>query len=625
MKAAIKRFLSIPLSPLVARWRYVAGNLSEIQNNLDELRLGLDGSRLREEDLRARADEAIRRASEILARVEEVNARNEDQFNEARVRDEEISARIAEAGLREEKISAQNEEVKLHSEQIFVQIGEIKARIEEVNGRNEDQFNEVRFRDEEISARIAEVGLREEKISAQNEEMKLHSEQIFVQIGEIKARIEEVNARNEDQFIEVRFRDEAISARIEEFGLLDGKISAQNEEVKLHSEQIYAQIGEIKARIEEVNARNEDQFIEVRFRDEAISARIEEFGLLDGKISAQNEEVKLHSEQIYAQIAEIKAHIEEVNSRNDQTSRMTLEAIRVGFSESLRRGQELEAELAQLSEEINRSNRSLLDFKADAQTKDFDNWSADKRVLPPVYGGDSARVLAAMRLLAPWDVRDRGFRRLGREFDGGYVMVDDFSMVQAVVSCGIESEVSWDREMAELGFDVHQYDHTVGGPPEPNSRFMFHKLAIRASDAEEGITIRGIVAGLGRKAKGAILKLDIERSEWPVLEAVDEKTLMTFSQILVEFHEMHYMPIFMEKAEAAFQKLARHFFVAHLHANNHEDAYSIGGVIVPRVLEVTFANRAWFEPVPLTRTFPTDLDRRNDPRRPELHLGRFAY
>ena len=281
--------------------------------------------------------------------------------------------------------------------------------------------------------------------------------------------------------------------------------------------------------------------------------------------------------------------------------------------------------MAQLSEEINRSNRSLLDFKADAQTKDFDNWSADKRVLPPVYGGDSARVLAAMRLLAPWDVRDRGFRRLGREFDGGYVMVDDFSMVQAVVSCGIESEVSWDRDMAQLGFDVHQYDHTVGGPPEPNSRFMFHKLAIRASDAEEGITIRGIVAGLGRKAKGAILKLDIERSEWPVLEAVDEKTLMTFSQILVEFHEMHYMPIFIEQAEAAFQKLARHFFVAHLHANNHEDAYSIGGVIVPRVLEVTFANRAWFEPVPLTRTFPTDLDRRNDPRRPELHLGRFAY
>jgi hypothetical protein len=505
MKAAIKRFLSIPLSPLVARWRYVAGNLSDIQNKLDELRLGLDGSRMREENLGARADEAIRRASEIQARIEEVYA------------------------------------------------------------RNEDRFNEVRFRDEEISARIAEVGLREEKISAQNEEVKLHSEQIFAQIGEIKARIEEVNARNEDQFTEVRLRDEEISARIEGIGLLDGKMSALNEKAKLHAEQIFAQIGEIKARIEEVN------------------------------------------------------------SRNDQISSLNLEAIRVGFSESLRRGQELGAELAQLSEEINRSNRSLLDFKADARTKDFDNWSADKRVLPPVYGGDSARVLAAMRLLEPWDVRDRGFRRIGREFDGGYVMVDDFSMVRAVVSCGIENEVSWDREMAELGFDVHQYDHTVGGSPEPNSRFKFHKLAIRASDAEEGITIRGIVASLGRKAKGAILKLDIERSEWPVLEAVDEKTLLTFSQILVEFHEMHYMPIFMAQAEAAFQKLARHFFVAHLHANNHEDAYSIGGVIVPRVLEVTFANRAWFEPVPLTRTFPTDLDRRNDPRRPELHLGRFAY
>lgn len=321
--------------------------------------------------------------------------------------------------------------------------------------------------------------------------------------------------------------------------------------------------------------------------------------------------------EIHGGIGALHHRLDEAKLREEEI-RVSLDEARVRIDESKARDQDFRAQLGSVAENIIR-------LKGDVQANYFHNWSADKRIVSPIYGGDSARVLTLMRLLEPHDVRDRQFRRVGREFDGGYVMIDDFSMVKAAVSCGIEGEVSWDREMAALGFDVHQFDHTVEKPPEENARFHFNKLAIRASEAEAGITLRRIAEKLDGDAKGAILKLDIERSEWGVLAAVEEDTLAQFSQIMVEFHEMHYMPLFMEQAEAAFQRLARQFFVAHVHANNHEEAYSIGGVIVPRVLEVTFANRAWFEPAPLTRRFPTELDRRNDPRRPEMHLGRFAY
>lgn len=294
--------------------------------------------------------------------------------------------------------------------------------------------------------------------------------------------------------------------------------------------------------------------------------------------------------------------------------------VRQQLNESQARAEALRSQLAQLHHNWDQSHKSIMALTGNVRTSHFHN-----SIVSPVYGGESARVLEAMRLLAPHDVSNRQFRRVGREFDGGYVMIDDFSMVKEVVSCGIEGEVSWDRNIADLGFRVRQYDHTIERSPEPNSLFKFHKLAIRPSEGEDGITLKRIVSDLGEKAKGAILKLDIERSEWGVLATVDDETLASFSQMVVEFHDLHYLPLFIEQAEAALQRLSRLFFVAHVHANNHEEVYSIGGIIVPRVLEVTFASRAWFEPAPLTRSFPTPLDRRNDPRRPEIHLGKFAY
>lgn len=295
------------------------------------------------------------------------------------------------------------------------------------------------------------------------------------------------------------------------------------------------------------------------------------------------------------------------------------------FDDAVSRLTKLEATMSAIEATTTAIDGSILQMKDDVRTSLFQNWASDKHIVSPVYGGASDRIVTVMRALSPLDVRDRGFRRVGRELDGGYVMIDDFSMAKAAISCGIEDETSWDREMAELGLVVHQFDHTVDRPPEENPRFRFNKLAIRASSSEDGITLEQIAEELGDDAKGAILKLDIERSEWHVLEAIDESTLSLFSQVLVEFHDLHYMPIFIDAAEEIARKLARNFFVTHVHANNHEECYSLGGVIVPRVIEVTFANREWFQPAPLTRSFPTDLDRRNDPRRPELHLGKFAY
>ena len=44
------------------------------------------------------------------------------------------------------------------------------------------------------------------------------------------------------------------------------------------------------------------------------------------------------------------------------------------------------------------------------------------------------------------DIVGYEYIRVGRDHDGGYVMVDDFKNVKNAYSCGIDHDVSWDMD-----------------------------------------------------------------------------------------------------------------------------------------------------------------------------------
>src|SRR5262249_33933554 len=71
------------------------------------------------------------------------------------------------------------------------------------------------------------------------------------------------------------------------------------------------------------------------------------------------------------------------------------------------------------------------------------------------------RVRSALRLLRPFGVEDQRKVRLGRDNDGGYVIIDDLSGVVAALSLGICDDASWDMDIAKRGIDVFQFDHTI--------------------------------------------------------------------------------------------------------------------------------------------------------------------
>jgi hypothetical protein len=234
-----------------------------------------------------------------------------------------------------------------------------------------------------------------------------------------------------------------------------------------------------------------------------------------------------------------------------------------------------------------------------------------------------------MSHLTPCGVKGHSKIRVGGDFDGGYVMVDDLAGIDLCLSLGVGPEVTWDYEMAKLGAKIVQYDHTVDGPPVQHENFVFHKTEIGVSDSVEAntTTIGSILRKYGKGAEKIILQMDIEGAEWDVLDAQPVEVLASFDQILLEFHSLNklYHSEFFAKAERVLSKLSRAAFSCHIHGNNFSRPIAVSGVVFPEVLEASFANRKKYVPIPSTERFPSALDAPNDPERDDFYLGDFRF
>jgi uncharacterized protein YoxC len=238
------------------------------------------------------------------------------------------------------------------------------------------------------------------------------------------------------------------------------------------------------------------------------------------------------------------------------------------------------------------------------------------------------RVRSILALLSPVAVPDVAKVRLGRDQDGGYVMLDDFAGIATALSLGIADDISWDLDIAARGVRVLQFDPTVSAPPQAHRLLHFEPLLVAADDCVGKISLSSIVlTRAGAPDAPLLLKMDIEGSEWEVFDATDGMMLSRFKQIVCEFHTLDRLgeEEFGNRAEAVFKKLAATHFVYHVHGNNCANFASVGNIVVPQSLEVSFALRSAYRTARNTEVFPTSLDHPNQPGRADLYLGEFRF
>jgi hypothetical protein len=237
------------------------------------------------------------------------------------------------------------------------------------------------------------------------------------------------------------------------------------------------------------------------------------------------------------------------------------------------------------------------------------------------------RLRAMLRKLTPKRAVGVDKLRVGCPYDGGYVMLDDFSGTVVAVSCGVGSNWAWDHEIAERGIRVRQFDEKALSDERGWPLIDFTALRISGSPGAGQATLDEIVAGLNVAPATALLKIDIEGAEWDVFESAGDAALSVFSQIVVEFHGLGRAAdeARFAKYEVAIERLNRHFQSVHVHGNNHSPFVTVHHVAIPDVLEVTFASRHRFAFDDGVETFPTALDMPNRRFAQDLWLGTFTF
>lgn len=200
-------------------------------------------------------------------------------------------------------------------------------------------------------------------------------------------------------------------------------------------------------------------------------------------------------------------------------------------------------------------------------------------------------------------------------------MLDDFDSKCVAYSFGISNDVSWDDDMADRGFEIFMYDHTIEGLPHQRAQFHFYPYGIAETKQAKLDTLENFINHNGHTHhKHMVLKMDVEGAEWTVLQQMDKTVLSCFDQMVFELHRIEDMACMIRVLE----KLNESYQVVHVHANNYCSPTWDDERAWPYAFEVTYANRNRYtfeEPKELC--LPIDIDRPCNPNMPELSLGQW--
>jgi hypothetical protein len=201
---------------------------------------------------------------------------------------------------------------------------------------------------------------------------------------------------------------------------------------------------------------------------------------------------------------------------------------------------------------------------------------------------------------------DLPLTRLGSERDGGYVVVDKDYKDSFLISGGILNDNNFELALAELGARVHQVDYSIIKPPVAHPSLTFSAERLVGENKKKldfDVTLDELVAkATSAKNSELLLKLDIEGSEWEIFET--SNSLHKFSQIFLELHYLDRLADskYTESSIDALEKLLNIFFPVFISGNNCCGFVTLGGYVLPRVMELTLLNRDFYSPLPSDHT-----------------------
>ena len=236
-------------------------------------------------------------------------------------------------------------------------------------------------------------------------------------------------------------------------------------------------------------------------------------------------------------------------------------------------------------------------------------------------------IRALIRKLHPVRGTQQGLIRLGPDGDGGYLVPDDLTGIEACFSPGVANISGFEKDCAERGMQVFLADKSVTDSAETHPLFTFTPKFVGAITDEHFMTLDDWVnRSLQTTQSDLLLQMDIEEAEYETILSISPELMTRFRIRVIEFHRLEefWNLSFFKIASHVFEKILQTHSCVHLHPNNCCGSIEKDGLDMPRVMEFTFLRKDHINDYSYVKTFPHSLDQDNRPK-PTLKLPQCWY
>ena len=217
-------------------------------------------------------------------------------------------------------------------------------------------------------------------------------------------------------------------------------------------------------------------------------------------------------------------------------------------------------------------------------------------------------------------------KRIGDKNDGGYLIPDIINEIKYCVSGGVGHTNEFEFQLEKLNIKSFLADYSVPAPKNLNN-FDFKKKFLASYNNSKKININSWIESFMNECnlEQSILKLDIEKSEYEVINSINEDILKKFKILIIEFHglEMIGEESFNQKLSSVKEKILKNFITVHIHPNNCCGMHNVRKFKVPSVLEVTYLNKALPNKTGGPCDIPHKLDAKNKIKYNDIFLPKY--
>lgn len=183
--------------------------------------------------------------------------------------------------------------------------------------------------------------------------------------------------------------------------------------------------------------------------------------------------------------------------------------------------------------------------------------------------------------------------RIGGVGDGGYLLPDDLDGIVTCISPGFGKLLQFEKDLRQRKINSIIIDREIE-IDDSYTKFEKYFLSSYSNESKLLISLSDLFQRYSYVSNGAdlLLQMDIEGSEWLILQSIELSLLKKFRIMIIEFHSLPKAQnrfIFEEIMSKALSKILDEFYIVHLHANNSVGSWRVKkGMKYPDTLEITF-------------------------------------